>query len=90
MGHFALTCPYELSNDCKDYEDMDVWGDKAMNSSVHASNTRKSSHDAIVFELDSIARDGGITTISLEKNIPYRDNTSRKRGDLMTTIGGLV
>ena len=113
MGHFALTCQYELSNEAFEtstalllgipvpharflhdhvvgYENMDLWADAALNSSIHASNTRKITHDRLAQELASIASGAGIPTSSQERYVPYRDDDSRKRADLITLVGGIV
>jgi hypothetical protein len=113
MGHFALTCPFELSNEAfetttaivlgypvpharflrthvQQYPDMDNWADRALNSSAHASNTRRTTHDRIAQELAHIATQAGIPATSIEHNIPYLDEISHKRADLMTLTGGII
>ena len=69
---------------------MDLWADTALNSSIHASNTRKITHDRLAQELASIASGAGIQTSSQERYVPYRDDDSRKRADLITLVGGIV
>ena len=80
--------------------DMDPFGDQALNDSVHASNTRTSSHDKIAQELATIASEAGIPTTALQKNVPFTydesdgpprpDQPQRRRGDVATTVGGVL
>ena len=113
MGLFALTCPYELSNEAiltstafllgypvpharflkeqvQGYETIDIWGDSLLNTSTHGAAAWKATHDNIAKEIASIATGGGVSTIAVERRIPYCESTSRKRGDMMTTVGGLI
>ena len=113
MGLFALTCPYELSNEAlltstafllgypvpharflkervQGYETIDIWGDSLLNTSAHGAGAWKTTHDNIAKEIASIATGGGVSTIAVERRIPYCESTSRKRGDMMTTVGGLI
>jgi hypothetical protein len=113
MGLFALTCPYELSNQAlltstafllgypvpqarflKDhvqgYEAIDIWGDSLLNTATHGAAAWKSSHNNIAKELASIATGGGVSATAVERKIPYCKSGSRKRGDVMTTVGGLI
>ena len=80
--------------------DMDPFGDRALNDPVHASNTRISSHDKIAQELATIASEAGIPTTALQRNIPFTydesdgptrpDQPKKRRGDVVTTVGGVL
>ena len=82
------------------FTDMDPFGDKALNDSVHASNTRKSSHNRIAQELANITSEAGIPTTADEKQVPFTydesdgparpDQPKRRRGDVFTNTGGLL
>ena len=87
-----------LRDNIANHNNLDVWGDMALNDSVHAANTRKSSHDKIALELASIATAAGVTCTARERDIPYTEQddpnrpgqTLRRRGDIMTKGGGIV
>jgi hypothetical protein len=85
-----------LREHVQDLQSMDPWGDKALNDSVHAANTRKTSHNRIAQELAAIATQAGISTTADEKKIPFSydeaDDSApvhRRRGDVLTA-GGLL
>ena len=113
MGLFALTCPYELSNQAvltssalrlgypvpharylkareAAYHHIDLWGDALLNNPSHAAGSWQSSHNRVAQELAHIATAGGIPTTAIESQIPTVSDTSGKRGDLMTKVGGRI
>jgi hypothetical protein len=113
MGLFALTCPYELSNQAvptssalllgypvpharylkareEAYHHIDLWEDQLLNDSSHAAGSWQSSHNRVAQEFAQIASAGGIPTTAIETQIPTVSDTSSKRGDLMTKVGGRI
>ena len=79
-----------LKEHVTDYADADVWGDSLLNKAENGSTSWKATHDQIAAELASIATGGGVPATAVERKIPYLDATTRRRGDLMTTVGGLI
>jgi len=89
-----------LQKNIQDYGDMDPWGDKALNSSIHAANTRQSSHNNIAKAIASLVSETGITMTADEWKVPYTYTAAvghprpgqpkKRRGDLMTTKSGLL
>jgi hypothetical protein len=79
-----------LKEHVTDYADADVWGDSLLNKAEHGSTSWKATHDQIAAELASIATGGGVPATAVERKIPFLDATTRRRGDLMTTVGGLI
>ena len=69
------------------YADKDVWGDYCLNSSLHAAETRKTTHHSLASEITSISNGSGVSSTCDETKLPFRDDTSRKRADLMTLVG---
>jgi len=79
---------------------MDPWGDKALNSSIHAANTLQSSHNNIAKAIASLVSETGITMTADEWKVPYTYTAAvgpprpgqpkKRRGDLMTTRSGLL
>ncbi len=61
-----------------------------MNKAENGSTSWKATHDQIAAELASIATGGGVPATAIERKIPFLDATTRRRGDLMTTVGGLI
>ena len=79
-----------LKEHVTDYADADVWGDSLLNKAENGSTSWKATHNQIAAELASIATDGGVPATAVERKIPFLDATTRRRGDLMTTVGGLI
>ena len=67
-----------------------MWGDSLLNKAENGSTSWKATHDRVAAELASIASGGGIPATAVERKIPFLDATTRRRGDLMTTVGGLI
>jgi hypothetical protein len=76
-----------LQDQHPDYADKDVWGDYCLNSSSHAAETRKTTHHSLASEIASIANGSGVPSTCDETKLPFRDDSSRKRADLMTLVG---
>jgi hypothetical protein len=70
------------------YAQFDVFGDKLLNDSSHASHSRTQFHDHITSVLADLATQHGIPTSI--KDVPFADSHSQCRADLMTCRGGLV
>ena len=70
------------------YAQFDVFGDKLLNDSSHASHSRTQSHDHITSVLADLATQHGLPTSI--KNVPFADSHSQRRADLVTCRGGLV
>ena len=68
----------------------DVWGDSLLNKAENGGTSWKATHDQVAAELASIATGGGVPATAVERKIPFLDATTRRRGDLMTTVGGLI
>jgi len=79
-----------LKDQVQGYETIDIWGDSLLNTAAHGAAAWKATHNNIAMEIASIATGGGVSTIAVERRIPYCESTSRKRGDMMTTVGGLI
>ena len=60
-----------------------------MNKAEHGSRW-KATHARLAAELASIATGGGVPATAVERKIPFLDESTRRRGDLMTTVGGLI
>ena len=65
-----------LRQHVQSFRDMDSFGDQALNNPIHASNTRKTSHDKIAREIAAIASEAGIPTTAEEKNVPFTHDES--------------
>ena len=76
-----------LKDHHSDYTDKDVWGDYCLNSSSHAAETRKTTHYSLASEISHIANGSGVPSTCDETKLPFRDDSSRKRADLMTLVG---
>ncbi len=61
-----------------------------MNKAENGSTSWKATHDQVAAELASIATGGGVAATAVERKISFLDATTRHRGDLMTTVGGLI
>ena len=61
-----------------------------LNKAENGSTSWKATHDQVAAELASIATGGGVPATAVERKIPFLDATTRRRGDLMTTVGGLI
>ena len=73
------------------YTNIDIWADALLNKSIHAAETRHSTHALFAQELTKIANHCGVLTTCTESRLPYRDallaNPTRKRADMMTLTG---
>ena len=76
-----------LQDQRPEYAEKDVWGDYCLNSSLHAAETRKTTHHSLASEITSIANGSGVPSTCDETKLPFRDDSSRKRADLMTLVG---
>ena len=76
-----------LKNQQPEYVDKDVWGDFCLNNSSHAAETRFTTHHSLACEIASISNGAGVPSTCDESKLPYRDDRSRKRADLMTLVG---
>ena len=82
-----MTHALYLQDQQPEYADKDVWGDYCLNSSLHAGETRKTTHHSLALEITSIANGSGVPSTCDESKLPFRDEESRKRADLMTLVG---
>ena len=73
------------------YANTDKWADGLLNKSVHAADSRSTTHALFAQELTKIANNSGVLTTCVESRLPYRDagtdNPTRKRADMMTLTG---
>jgi hypothetical protein len=79
-----------LKEHVTDYADAYVWGDSLLNKAENGSTSWKAAHDQVAAELASIATGCRVSATAVECKIPFLDAITRRRGDLMTTVGGLI
>ena len=71
------------------YADIDVWADFLLNNATHASRSRYASHERLVVCLASLASKAGLPSSATPSAVPFADDDSFRRGDIVTTVTGL-
>ena len=71
------------------YADIDVWADFLLNNATHASRSRYASHERLVVCLASLASKAGLPSSAPPSAVPFADDDSFRRGDIVTTVTGL-
>jgi hypothetical protein len=72
-----------------DYAQIDVWADFLLNNCAHASRSRHSSHESLAYCLAWLATKAGLPSSARPSVVPYEDDDSSRRGDIVTSVAGL-
>ena len=72
-----------------DYAQIDVWADFLLNNCAHTSRSRHSSHESLAYFLARLATKAGLPSSARPSVVPYEDDDSSRRGDIVTSVAGL-
>jgi hypothetical protein len=72
-----------------DYAQIDVLADFLLNNCAHASRSRHSSHESLAYCLARLATKAGLPSSARSSAVPYEDDDSSHRGDIVTSVAGL-
>ena len=71
------------------YSDIDMWADFLLNNATHASRSRYASHQRLAFCLARLAVRAGLPATATQSAVPFADDDSFRRGDIVTSVAGL-